>query len=83
MGDDLFKQKAAVIQPREETREGQAGRNWVVNPLYVYASPKPESTSSENQQSQITCHLVITDASLYGIRHAILVCSNFSGGYMK
>jgi hypothetical protein len=65
MGNDLFRQTAAVIQLREEAREGAGGD--ILGSKSTVCFLKPENTSSENQHSQYTCHIVITNASLYGI----------------
>jgi hypothetical protein len=54
MGNDLFKQKAAVIQPREETREGQEGWNSVVNPLYAFLNQKVHQVKISNRKLPAT-----------------------------
>jgi hypothetical protein len=54
MGNDLFKQKAAVIQPREETREGQEGISWVGNPLYAFINQKVHQVKTSNRKLAAT-----------------------------
>jgi len=69
MGNDLFEQKAAVIQPREEAREGQAGRYCVVNPLYAFLNQKVHQVKISNRKLPATLLLRTPTIMDFGMQY--------------
>ena len=75
MGNDLFKQKAAVVQPREEVREGQAGNYWVVNPLYAFLNQKVHQVKISNRKLPATLLLRTPAIMEFGMQYFSVLTS--------